>query len=71
MSVYLETNTLRKLTNYDWEESVCISIFAIYELLAGITEKDFEIRKACLTTYREAKNWNKVSHNWYIINWFK
>lgn len=48
MSVYLETNALRKLTNYTCEESVCTSIFSIFELLSGITEKDFKIRKACL-----------------------
>lgn len=48
MAVYLETNALRKLTNYELEESVYTSIFSVFELLSGITEKDFEIRKACL-----------------------
>lgn len=55
MSVYLETNALRKLTNYECEESVYTSIFAIFELLAGITEEDFEIRKACLKRIEEQK----------------
>lgn len=48
MSVYLETNALRKLTNYMCEESVYTSIFAVFELLSGITDKEFEVRKACL-----------------------
>lgn len=55
MSVYLETNALRKLTNYECEESVYTSIFAIFELLAGITKEDFEIRKACLKRIEEQK----------------
>lgn len=53
MSVYLETNSLRKLTSYKCEEPVCTSIFSIFELLSGITEKDFEIRKACLRRIKE------------------
>ncbi len=55
MSVYLETNALRKLTNYMCEESVYTSIFSIFELLSGITEKDFKIRKACLKRIDEQK----------------
>lgn len=55
MSVYLETNALRKLTNYTCKESVYTSIFSIFELLSGITEKDFEIRKACLKRIEEQK----------------
>lgn len=55
MSVYLETNALRKLTNYTCEESVYTSIFSIFELLSGITEKDFKIRKACLKRIDEQK----------------
>ena len=55
MSVYLETNSLRKLTSYKCEESVCTSIFSIFELLSGITEKEFEIRKACLRRIKEQK----------------
>lgn len=48
MAVYLETNALRKLTNYDCDEPVYTSIFSIFELLSGMSEKDFQIRKACL-----------------------
>lgn len=55
MSVYLETNALRKLTSYKCKESVYTSIFSIFELLSGITEKDFEIRKACLKRIKEQK----------------
>lgn len=55
MSVYLETNALRKLTNYTCKESVYTSIFSVFELLSGITEKDFEIRKACLKRIEEQK----------------
>lgn len=55
MSVYLETNALRKLTNYTCKESVYTSIFSIFELLSGITEKDFEIRRACLKRIEEQK----------------
>ena len=55
MSVYLETNALRKITNYICEESVYTSIFSIFELLSGITEKDFNIRKACLKRINEQK----------------
>lgn len=53
MSVYLETNALRKLTNYTCKQFVYTSIFSIFELLSGITEKDFEIRKACLKHINE------------------
>lgn len=55
MSVYLETNALRKLTNYTCKEPVYTSIFSIFELLSGITEKDFAIRKACLRRIEEQK----------------
>lgn len=55
MPVYLETNALRKLTSYKCEEHTYTSIFSIFELLSGITEKDFEIRKACLKRIREQK----------------
>lgn len=48
MAVYLETNALRKLTDYSCEEAVYTSIFSIFELLSGMSEKDFAIRKACL-----------------------
>lgn len=55
MSIYLETNALRKLTNYTCEESVYTSIFSIFELLSGITEEDFKIRKACLERINKQK----------------
>lgn len=55
MSVYLETNALRKLTCYKCKESVFTSIFSIFELLSGITERDFEVRKACLRRIKEQK----------------
>lgn len=48
MAIYLETNALRKLTNYSCSEDVYTSVFSIFELLSGISEEDFEIRKACL-----------------------
>lgn len=48
MAIYLETNALRKLTDYKCEETVYTSIFSIFELLSGMSEKDFNIRKACL-----------------------
>lgn len=55
MSVYLETNALRKLVDYSCDEPVCTSIFAIFELLSGITKEDFEIRKACLKRISETR----------------
>ena len=55
MSIYLETNALRKLTNYTCKEPVYTSIFSIFELLSGITEEDFKIRKACLKRIKEQK----------------
>ena len=55
MSIYLETNALRKLTNYTCEESVYTSIFSIFELLSGITEEDFKIRKDCLERINKQK----------------
>jgi len=48
MTVYLETNALRKLTDYTYAETVYTFIFSVFELLSGISEKDFNIRKACL-----------------------
>lgn len=48
MPVYLETTALRKLTCYKCREPTYTSIFSIFELLSGITENDFETRKACL-----------------------
>ncbi len=55
MSVYLETNALRKLVDYSCDEPVCTSIFSIFELLSGITKEDFEIRKACLKRISETR----------------
>lgn len=55
MPVYLETNALRKLTSYKCKERTYTSIFSIFELLSGITEKDFEIRRACLKRIRAQK----------------
>lgn len=55
MSVYLETNALRKLTNYMCEEPVYTSVFSIFELLSGITEKEFKVRKACLERIAKQK----------------
>ncbi len=61
MSVYLKTNALRKLTNYTCGESVYTSIF---ELLSGITEKDFNIRNACL----KCINKQKIEIRGYMID---
>lgn len=50
MGVYLETNALRKLTDYNYDEHVYTSIFSIFELLSGITEdeQEFKLRKTCI-----------------------
>lgn len=50
MGIYLETNALRKLTDYKCDEHVYTSIFSIFELLSGITdeEKEFKLRKVCI-----------------------
>lgn len=55
MAIYLETNALRKLTNYRCNETAYTSIFSIFELLSGITEENFEVRKACLRRVKEQK----------------
>ena len=55
MAIYLETNALRKLTNYRCEETAYTSIFSIFELLSGITKENFEVRKACLRRVKEQK----------------
>ena len=55
MAIYLETNALRKLTNYRCDETAYTSIFSIFELLSGITEENFEVRKACLRRVKEQK----------------
>lgn len=55
MPVYLETSALRKLTSYRCKETTYTSIFSIFELLSGITQKDFEIRKACLKRIKDQK----------------
>lgn len=55
MSVYLETNALRKLTSYKCEKPAYTSVFSIFELGSGITEKDYEIRKACLRWIKEQR----------------
>jgi len=48
MAIYLETNSLRKITHYECEKGTYTSIFSIFELLAGMTSYDFKVRKACL-----------------------
>lgn len=54
MKLYLETNSLRKLTDYSFDKcEVVTSIFSIFELLAGITEKDYHIRRSCLIRIKE------------------
>jgi len=53
MSIYLETNALRKLTDYSCNDDVCTSIFSVFELLSGMNEKDFEVRKACIRRISE------------------
>lgn len=54
MALYLETNSLRKLTDYSFDKcEVVTSIFSIFELLAGITEKDYHIRRSCLIRIKE------------------
>lgn len=55
MSVYLETNALRKLTSYKCKEPVWTSIFSIFEFLSGITEEEYDVRKACLRRIKEEK----------------
>lgn len=55
MSIYLETNALRKLTDYSCSEYVYTSIFAIFELLSDMTENDFKVRQACLKRVAKAK----------------
>ena len=55
MAIYLETNALRKLTDYSCKEPVYTSIFSVFEILSGITETDFYIRKACLERINEQK----------------
>lgn len=55
MAIYLETNALRKLTDYSCKEPAYTSIFSVFEILSGITEKDFYIRKACLERINEQK----------------
>lgn len=55
MAVYLETNALRKLLNYECEEKVFTSIFSIFELLSGMDEVEFPIRKTCLQRINEQK----------------
>lgn len=49
MAIYLETNALRKLTDYSCDQPVATSIFSIFELLSGVKDKnDYHIRRQCL-----------------------
>ena len=49
MAIYLETNALRKLTDYSCNQSVVTSIFSIFELLSGVKDQnDYHIRRQCL-----------------------
>ncbi len=55
MPIYLETNALRKLTNYQCDDFAFTSIFSIFELISGITEDEYEVRKACLQRIKKQK----------------
>ena len=49
MAIYLETNALRKLTDYNCNQPVVTSIFSIFELLSGVKDQnDYHIRRQCL-----------------------
>lgn len=48
LAIYLETNALIKLTDYNCKEHTFTSIFSIFELLSGLTEKDFKVRRSCI-----------------------
>lgn len=55
VAIYLETSALRKITDYKCEQDVFTSIFSVFELLAGINEKEYNVRKACITRICEQK----------------
>lgn len=55
MAVYLETNALRKLTDYKCREPVYTTIFSIFELLSGMSEDEFIKRQSCLKRIRDQK----------------
>lgn len=55
MAVYLETNALRKLTDYKCQEPVYITIFSIFELLSGMSKDEFIKRQSCLKRIRDQK----------------
>lgn len=55
MAIYLETNALRKITDYSCDKHVYTSIFSIFELLSGMNEKEYEIRKTCLSRIKKQK----------------
>ena len=55
MAIYLETNALRKLTDYKCKEPVYTTIFSIFELLSGMSEKEFIVRKTCLEKIKKQK----------------
>lgn len=55
MAVYLETNALRKLTDYKCQEPVYTTIFSIFELLSGMSEDEFIKRQSCLKRIRNQK----------------
>ena len=55
MALYLETNAVRKLKDYDCTEHVYTSIFTLFELISGINKKEFSIRKSCIERIFEQK----------------
>lgn len=55
MAIYLETNALRNLTNYDCDQHVYTSIFSIFELLSGINEEEFVVRQSCAKRIKKQK----------------
>lgn len=55
LAIYLETNALRKLTDYKYDGTEYTSIFSIFELLSGVKENDFYKRKACIERIEKQK----------------
>lgn len=53
--IYLETNAIRKLVDYKYEGEVFTSVFSLFELISGISEDDFYVRKASVKRLIESK----------------
>lgn len=55
LAIYLETNALRKLTDYKYDGTEYTSIFSVFELLSGVKKNDFYKRKACIERIEKQK----------------